>query len=242
MAVTLNSTLQSCSTALDRCILELKVQLDALIERREYTSVEKVAGIIASVGQCRDQLVQSSDDMGGKSAGPLTEVGRPLSAKLSKSHEQVPLGPRVIAQSTKASFICTDDELLKKGKTKDNGTYTHRIPWPNVTLVLAAMLDKRNDWRVTDLCKFANDPKRVRFAEAKSLGLVKETQVYLVLGLLSAFGGCVQKGAERGMYQIKNKSRIEEIRDLLMHSPSTESIGTWFTKNQSEDSWAKSGK
>ena len=225
-----NSPLQSCFTALDRCILELKVQLDALIERREYTSVEKVAGVIASVGQCRDQLGQSAGDAGGKSAGSVNDVGRSLSAKLSNSHEQVPLGPRVIAKSTKAIFMCSDHELLKQGSTKDDGTYTHRVAWPYVLKALDAMLDKRSEWRVTDLCKFANDPARSKSENDRSTGLLKETHVYLVLAFLAAYNGgsAVRGGSKRGVYQVCDKGLIRNLGTLFTGATSSGEIEDWL--------------
>lgn len=225
-----NSPLQSCSTALDRCILELKVQLDALIERHEYTSVEKVARVIASVGQCRDQLEQSSEDIGGRSAGPLIEVGRPLSAKLSKSHEQVSLGPRVIAQSTKAIFMCSDHELLKQGNTKDDGTYTHRVAWPYVLKALNAMLDKRSEWRVTDLCKFANNPARNNSEDDVASGLLTETHVYLVLAFLAAYNGgsSIRSGSKRGVYSVSDKALIKSLCTLFSGAASSKEIEDWF--------------
>ena len=226
MAMIPNSTLQSCSTALDRCILELKVQLDALIERREYTSVEKVAGVIASVGQCRDQLGQSSDDIGKKSAGVLTEVGRPLSAKLSKSHEQVSLGPRVIAQSTKASFMCSEHELIKVGRTKEGGEYRHRVLWSQVVRALRqfAQIDSR-EWRVSQVCEYSNQDQHN--------APLTETHVYLTLGLLNAQSPqIIGAGSQRGHYTVLNPVFLRDMADLIEKSSSAEEIENWLAADR----------
>lgn len=211
-----------CVDILDRCLGELKAELAARIEADDYSSVAHVASVIKSVGQCRERVKCTEWSSDFSPASMRTDSDVSFSAPLSTSGQAVVPGPAVIARSTKATFHCTDDELLKVGNTKDGGKYTHRVAWHYVFESLSAMLLKRSEWSVPDICKYANESERKLHNGRPASGELSETHVYLVLAFLNAYqgGSLIQGGSRRGSYKLRNKDQVKALCEVLVDQTS----------------------
>ncbi len=224
--IKLNMTSESvgtrCADILDRCLVELKAELAALIEADDYSCVAEVAGVISTVGQCRDRANGAKWPSDGSPAGARANRKEFSSAPHSPSGHAVAPGPTVIARSTKATFHCTDDELLKVGNTKDGGKYTHRVAWHYVFESLSAMLLKRSEWSVPDICKYANESERKLHNGRPASGELSETHVYLVLAFLNAYqgGSLIQGGSRRGSYKLRDKDQVKALCEVLVDQTS----------------------